>query len=101
MATKSSSKRAASLTKTAFVDLIAQEFDLTKAKSSEVLEFMVNTMKQSLASGNDLTLIGFGSFKVARRAARSGKNPRTGEAIKIAASKTVRFRPAPAFKDTL
>ena len=101
MNTKPSGKRVANLTKAAFVERISHEFDITKVMSADVLDFMVDTIKQHLTKGGGLTMAGFGTFKVVRRAARGGKNPRTGESIKIKASKTVRFRPAPSFRNDL
>lgn len=90
-----------SLTKADFIELIAKEFDLSKARAGDVLELVVETIKKQTRKTGSFTLYGFGTFKVAKRAARKGRNPRTGEAVKVKASKTVRFRPAPSFKDSL
>lgn len=89
------------LTKSAFVGLIADEFGFSKSRSAELLDFMIDTLKVSLRESGEAKIAGFGTFKVASRAARRGKNPRTGEPVDIEESKTVRFKPAPTLKATL
>lgn len=91
----------ATLTKADFIELLAKEFDLSKARAGDALELVVETIKKQTRKNGSFTLYGFGTFKVATRAARKGRNPRTGESVKVKASKTVRFRPAPSFKDSL
>ena len=89
------------LTKAAFVELIASEFELPKTRSGDVLDFVFDTLKKQLKKNGAISVSGFGTFKVAKRAARVSRNPRTGEAVKVKASKTVRFKPTPGYKDTL
>ncbi len=98
---KKAAAKVAPMTKAAFVDLIAAKFDLPKVRSSEVLDFVFDTVKDSLKKTGTVSISGFGTFKVAERAARTGRNPQTGATVKIAASKTVRFKPTPGYKDTL
>jgi DNA-binding protein HU-beta len=62
---------------------------------------MIAAIKATLKKGNSVTLVGFGTFAVSQRAARTGRNPRTGEAIKIKKAKVPKFRPGKALKDAL
>ncbi len=71
---------------------IAKETGLTKANASLALGATINAISKTLKKGDSVTLIGFGTFKVAKRAARTGHNPRTGKAIKIAAKKVAKFK---------
>ncbi len=84
-------------------ELIAKLAEATGSKKTaeSALTIMLDAIQKSLKKEGGFTLVGFGSFKVAKRAARKGRNPRTGEAIKIKASKTVRFSPAKALKESL
>ena len=66
-----------------------------------MLELLVETIKKQTKKSGAFTLYGLGTFKVVKRAARKGRNPRTGEEVKIKASKTVRFQPSPKFKESL
>jgi DNA-binding protein HU-beta len=91
----------AALTKAAFVELIAGQFELPKTRSADVLEFVFDTLKKQLKKNGAVSVSGFGTFKVAKRAARVSRNPRTGDPVKVKASKTVRFKPTPGYKDTL
>jgi DNA-binding protein HU-beta len=75
--------------------------DLSKTKAEEVLNLALDAIKASVAKGNTMQLVGFGSFSLGSRAARMGRNPKTGEAIKIAASKTVKFSAGKSFKDAV
>ncbi|MEO8297383.1 MAG: HU family DNA-binding protein [Burkholderiales bacterium] len=95
------SAAAAGLTKAAFVELIAAQFGLPKSRSADVLDFVVDTIKKSLKKTGAVSISNFGTFKVAKRAARVARNPRTGESVKVKAAKTVRFKPTPGYKDTL
>lgn len=80
---------------------IAKQADLSKDKAGQVLNVILEEITGSVADGNDVTLIGFGTFTVRERAARTGKNPQTGEPLKIAASKTVAFKPGKGLKDAV
>jgi len=83
------------MTKADLVDVIADGADLSKTKAEEAINLLLE------ANGNTVQLVGFGSFALGARAARMGRNPKTGEALKIAASKTVKFSVGKAFKDTV
>lgn len=83
------------------VDAIAAGSGLTKMQAEKALSSTVDAISGALKAGEAVTLIGFGSFKVAERSARQGKNPRTGEAIKIAARKVPRFSAGQSLKDAV
>lgn len=89
------------MTKADLVDVIADGADLSKIKAEEALNLALDAIKASVAKGNTIQLIGFGSFSLGSRAARMGRNPKTGKAIEIAASKTVKFSAGKAFKDAI
>lgn len=81
------------------VQKIAEDTNLTKAQATAALNSTIGAISTSLKKKNDVTLIGFGTFTVARRKARKGHNPATGETIKIKAQNAVRFRPGKSIKD--
>lgn len=81
------------------IEAVAQEIGESKAVAEKAVNSVLNTIKANVNDG--VNLIGFGTFQVSERAARTGRNPKTGEEIKIEASKTVRFKPGKAFKDSL
>jgi DNA-binding protein HU-beta len=87
--------------KTELIDHIAKQSDISKAAAGRALDAMVGAVKTTLKRGQSVTLVGFGTFAVGKRAARSGRNPRTGAAIKIKAAKVPKFRPGKALKDSL
>lgn len=89
------------MNKTELIDHIAKQADISKAAAGRALEAIVGGIRGSLRKGNAVTLVGFGTFAVGKRAARTGRNPRTNEPIKIKAAKVVKFRPGKALKDTL
>ncbi|MGJ9418762.1 HU family DNA-binding protein [Massilia sp. CMS3.1] len=89
------------MNKTDLIETIAKECELSKAAAQRALECILNTIVDTVADGDTVQLVGFGSFSAGKRAARTGRNPRTGEEIKIAATKTVKFASGKAFKDTL
>ena len=86
------------MNKADLVQAIANEADLTLVSAKRVLEAFVATVTTSVAKGEDVTLVGFGSFKSSKRAARTGKNPKTGEALKIAATVVPKFTAGATFK---
>jgi len=86
------------LNKAELIKAIGKETDLTKAGAARVLNAALDTIVKTVAKRQDVQLIGFGTFKVAKRAARTGKNPRTGEAVKIPAATVPRFSAGAAFK---
>ena len=83
------------------IDTIAKTADLSKTKAEEALNATINAVTTALKKGDEVKLIGFGTFKVSNRAATTGRNPRTGEAIKIAASKQAKFVAGKALKDAV
>jgi DNA-binding protein HU-beta len=87
--------------KSELIDAIARHADISKAAAGRALEATVNAVRGALESGDTVTLVGFGSFYVGRRAARQGRNPRTGAAIGIDAVRVPRFRAGKALKDAL
>ena len=89
------------MNKTELIDHIAKQSDISKAAAGRALEAIVGGIRSSLKKGNSVTLVGFGTFAVGKRAARTGRNPRTNEAIKIKAAKVPKFRPGKALKDSL
>lgn len=89
------------MTKTQLIDQIAKETGLTKKNVGEVVDAVFASMANSLAAGEAVQIAGFGNFAVKERAARAGRNPKTGETIQIAASRAAAFSPAKALKDKL
>ena len=89
------------MNKTELIDAIATDCETSKAAAQRALESVVDNVIKAVAKGSTVQLIGFGSFSSGKRAARTGRNPRTGEAIKIAAAKTVKFTAGKAFKDVV
>ncbi|MBP8626011.1 MAG: HU family DNA-binding protein [Syntrophorhabdaceae bacterium] len=77
---------------------IAEELDITKTLAGEVLNSFIKNVQESLKAGEKVTLIGFGTFSVAQRKARAGRNPQTGKKIKIPAKKVPKFTAGTAFK---
>ncbi len=75
--------------------------ETSKRAANEAVDAVLGAIAKGVAKTGTVQLIGFGSFKVAKRAARTGRNPKTGESMKIKASKTVRFIPSAALKDSL
>ena len=89
------------MNKTELVEHIAHSSDISKAAATRALESIVDAVKKTLKKGGTVSLVGFGSFSVSKRAARTGRNPRTGAALKIKASKVPKFRPGKTLKDHL
>ncbi|MDA0847778.1 MAG: HU family DNA-binding protein [Burkholderiaceae bacterium] len=89
------------MNKTDLIEHIAKNADISKAAAGRALDALMSGVKSTLKKGGSVTLVGFGTFAVAKRAARTGRNPRTGEAIKIKAAKLPKFRPGKALKDAL
>jgi DNA-binding protein HU-beta len=80
------------------INKIAESTELTKAQSAEALNAVMDAIAEALKNGDKITLVGFGTFSVSERAARSGRNPQTGKAMDIQAKKSVKFK---AGKDLL
>ena len=89
------------MNKTELIDFIALNSDITKVAAARALESTIQAVKMNLKKGGSVALVGFGTFTVGKRAARVGRNPRTGTSIKINASKIPKFRPGKAFKDAI
>ena len=89
------------MNKTEMIDYIAEKADISKAAAQRALDATVDSIQASLAKGNMVTLVGFGTFYVGERAARSGRDPRTGNTIEIKAAKVPKFRAGKALKDAL
>lgn len=87
------------MNKTELIDAIAEGANLTKKDAKAALEATLNAISASLKAGDAVQLIGFGTFKVNERKARTGRNPKTGEEIKIAAAKVPAFVSGKALKD--
>jgi DNA-binding protein HU-beta len=83
------------------IEHVAKHADISKAAAGRAIEAVVGGIRTSLKKGNSVTLVGFGTFSVSKRAARAGRNPRTGAAIKIKAAKVPKFRPGKALKDAV
>ena len=80
---------------------IAEEAGISKKDAEAALKAFVNTVEKELKDGGKVQLVGFGTFEVSKRAARTGRNPQTGEAMEISASRSPRFKAGKAFKDML
>ncbi len=89
------------MNKSELIEKIASEADLSKAEAERALNATTDTIQKALKKGDTVQLIGFGSFSVVKRSARQGRNPQTGESIKIKESKGPKFTPGKAFKDAI
>jgi DNA-binding protein HU-beta len=89
------------MNKAELIDAVADAADISKASASRALDGALDTIAKALKQGDSVTLVGFGTFSVRERAARNGRNPRTGETIKIKASKVPGFKPGKALKDAI
>ncbi|MBL8454061.1 MAG: HU family DNA-binding protein [Zoogloea sp.] len=89
------------MNKSELIDHIAADAEISKAAAGRALDAAVAAVKQTLKKGGTVTLVGFGTFHVGKRAARTGRNPRTGATIKIKSAKIPKFRPGKALKDAL
>lgn len=89
------------MNKTDLIESIATSAEISKAAAARALDATVESIKAALKAGDSVSLIGFGTFAVGERAARTGRNPRTGKALKIKAAKVPKFRPGKALKDAL
>jgi len=89
------------MTKADLIERIAADAEITKAAAGKALDSMVENLSTALKKGEKVTIVGFGTFSVTNRAARKGRNPQTGEEIMIKASKSPKFSPGKAFKDSI
>ncbi len=89
------------MTKEELIAQIAADADSTKVQAKASLESFINSVKKTLKKGDKLTLVGFGTFSVSKRAARTGRNPKTGAAIEIKARKVAKFKASKDLNGTL
>lgn len=87
--------------KSQLIDKIAEGADISKAAAGRALDSFVDAVGAALNEGEQVALVGFGTFSVRERAARSGRNPQTGETIEISAAKVPAFKPGKALKDSV
>ena len=87
------------MNKTDLIDSIASQADISKAAAGRALDAAVDAIQAALKAGDSVSLIGFGTFYVGERAARTGRNPRTSKTLEIKAAKSPKFRPGKALKD--
>jgi DNA-binding protein HU-beta len=99
--TKPKILKGAYVNKTELIDHISNSADISKAASGRAIDAIIAAVKTTLKKNGSVTLVGFGTFSVTKRAARTGRNPRTGDAIKIKAAKVPKFRPGKALKDAV
>ncbi len=89
------------MTKDELVEKIAGDAEISRKEAAAALNAVTSGISDTLARGGTVTLVGFGAFSVSHRAARAGRNPRTGETIQIAASRGVKFKAGKALKDAV
>ena len=89
------------MNKSELIEAVAQSADLSKASAARAVDSVVDAVTNALKEGDQVTLVGFGTFSVRERAARTGRNPRTNETIKIPASKVPGFKAGKALKDAV
>lgn len=89
------------MNKSELIEAMAKSADISKASAEKALDGALNAITGELKKGSGVTLVGFGTFKVGKRAARTGRNPRTGEEIRIAAAQVPKFSAGKALKDAV
>jgi len=89
------------LTREDIVERVADEAEITKAQAGRAVKAVLDAITEALRDGDKVSLVGFGTFLVRERQARTGKNPRTGEAVQIPAGKVPAFKPGKALKDAV
>ena len=89
------------MNKAELIDAVADSADISKAAAGRALDGALSAITKALKKGETVTLVGFGTFTVRKRNSRTGRNPRTGESIKIKASKAPGFKPGKALKDAI
>lgn len=89
------------MNKTELIEAVAKDANITKADAAKAVAAITGSITKALKKGDSVTLIGFGTFKVSKRAARTGRNPQTGKEIKIAARKSPGFTAGKALKDAV
>ncbi len=89
------------MNKTELIDAVADEAEVSKAEAGRAVDAVISSITKALKKGDSVTLVGFGTFQVRKRAARTGRNPKTGDTIKIKASKNPAFKAGNALKDAV
>ena len=89
------------MNKQELIEAVASSTGASKSATGEAIDAVIDAITRAVVSGAGVQLVGFGSFSQGSRVARAGRNPSTGEAISIAAAKTVKFTPSKAFKDVV
>lgn len=89
------------MTKSELIDKMADSADISKVAAGKALAALMDGVKAALKKGNKVSLVGFGTFSITKRKARKGRNPKTGEAIKIAAAKVPKFTAGKGLKDAV
>ncbi|MCF8231927.1 MAG: HU family DNA-binding protein [Bacteroidales bacterium] len=89
------------MNKAELIEAMASKADLTKADAKKALDAFIDATTKSLKKGDRVALVGFGSFSVAKRAARTGRNPKTGQEMQIPAKKVVKFKPGADLSDSV
>jgi DNA-binding protein HU-beta len=93
--------KSTNMNKAELIDQIAKDAGITKAQANGALDSFTSGIISTLKKGDTVTMVGFGTFSVSQRAARNGRNPQTGETIKIKASKVAKFKPGKDFKEKI
>jgi DNA-binding protein HU-beta len=89
------------MNKADLINVVAAKVDLTKTKTSEVIDAVVEAVKEALITGDKVTLVGFGTFQTANRAERKGRNPKSGAEILIPAKKIAKFKPGASLQSSV
>ena len=89
------------MNRTELIAAVAEKAELSKKDAEKAIKAFTEAVSEDLANGGKIQLVGFGTFEVAERAAREGRNPKTGETMPIAASKSPKFKPGKALKDMI
>ena len=89
------------MNKTELIDAVADEAEVSKAEAGRAVDAVISSITKALKKGDSVTLVGFGTFQVRKRAERTGRNPKTGDTIKIKASKNPAFKAGKALKDAV
>jgi DNA-binding protein HU-beta len=89
------------MNKAELIDAVAEGADISKAAATRAVDTMIDSITDALKKGDQVTIVGFGTYQVRERAARTGRNPRTGESINIPASKQPAFKAGKALKDAV
>ena len=89
------------MNKAELTDAVAARANISKSDATDAVDAVFDSIESALANGESVSIIGFGTFSVSNRAARTGRNPRTGETIQIAASRAAKFKAGKALKDAV